>query len=239
MPDPAAFQCSFGAALAGVDNQWLHEPDVARALTIHRNTSARAVIDALGDNYPVIRQLVGEEPFAACTAQFVEAFPAADPRLCFYGDSFSGFLAAYAPFSELPYLPDVAALERLCTLSLFAADADRFDGSVFDMELPLLLHPATYSIRFENPAVAIWQAHQPGADPDEIQEIEWESCTALVTRSDMVLVTSLDEPTALFVEKCNENCLLGEAASTAFEAGGDLPAIFASLILCGAFQNQS
>jgi Putative DNA-binding domain len=239
MSDPAAFQQSFGAALAGDDNQWLNDPYVARALTIHRNTSTRAIIDALGDNYPVIRQLVGEEPFAACAAEFVDALPATDPRLCLYGKGFSDFLAAYAPFSELPYLPDIAALERLCTRSLFAADAVRFVGTMFDMERPLPLHPATYFVRFESPAVAIWQAHQPDADPDAIEAVEWERCAALVTRNDVVLVSALDDPSALFVENCNENRPLGEAAVTALEAGGDLSAIFASLILCGAFQNQA
>jgi hypothetical protein len=107
------------------------------------------------------------------------------------------------------------------------------------MEQPLLLHPATYFVRFESPAVAIWQAHQPGADSDEMHLIEWDSCAALVTRKDAVSVTALDEASAVFAEKCNEHRPLSEAATIALEAGGDLSAIFASLILCGAFQNQA
>lgn len=236
MLDPAAFQHSFGAALAGDQNEWSADPRVARALTIHRNTSARAVIDALGDNYPVVRQLVGEEAFAACAAAFVDAFPATDPRLCFYGKDFSLFLATYAPFSELSYLPDVAALERLCTQSLFAADAEYFDGRTFDLENNLPLHPATHFMRFDSPAVAIWQAHQPGADSDAAEAIKWESGAALVTRKGVVVVTALSKPSAIFVEHCNESRTLGEAAAAALEAGGDLSAIFAGLISCGAFQ---
>jgi hypothetical protein len=236
MLDPAAFQQSFGAALAGDQNEWSADPHVGRALTIHRNTSARAVIDALGDNYPVVRQLVGDEPFMACAATFADAFPVTDPRLCFYGKDFSPFLATYAPFSELAYLPGVAALERLCTQSLFAADAAYFDGRTFDLENNLPLHPATHLMRFNSPAVSIWQAHQPGADPDAAEAIEWESCAALVTRKDVVTVTAMSESTSVFVEHCNESRTLGEAAAAALEAGGDLSAIFAGLISCGAFQ---
>jgi Putative DNA-binding domain len=236
MPNPVSFQATFGAALAGVQNEWADDSAVARALTIHRNTSARAVIDALGDNYPVVRQLVGEDAFAACAAQFVEAFPATDPRLCFYGERFGNFLASYSAFSELPYLPDIAALERLCTEALFAADAAFFDGRAFDLESPLPLHPATRFARFESPAVAIWQAHQPGADTDAVGALQWEGCAALVTRTDVIAVAVLDKPSAVFVEKCNENRPLGEAAGAALEAGGDLSAIFAALILNGAFQ---
>jgi hypothetical protein len=239
MPDPALFQAAFGAALAGVQNEWTNNPSVAHALAIHRNTSARAVIDALGDNYPVVRQLVGEDAFAACAAQFVEAFPATDPRLCVFGECFGGFLASYPPFSELPYLPDVAALERLYTESLFAADAAHFDGRTFNLEALLPLHPATRFVRFQSPAVAIWQAHQPGAGPDVVGVIEWESCAALVTRINTVIISSLDLPSAVFVEKCNENSTLGEAAGAALDAGGDLSTIFATLILNGAFQEPT
>lgn len=77
--NPADFQQSFGAALAGAENGWLADPDIARALTIHRNTSARAAQDALADNYPVVHALVGEEAFMACAAAFVLTHPQAIP----------------------------------------------------------------------------------------------------------------------------------------------------------------
>jgi Putative DNA-binding domain len=239
MHDPAAFQHSFGAALAGMRNDWLSDPAMARALTIHRNTSARAAQDALRDNFPVTAALVGEEAFSACAAAFVEAHPPVDPRLCVFGTGFDRFLAAYRPFGELVYLPDIAALERLCTEALFAADATSFDGSSFDLHCPLPLHPATRLGRFASPAVAIWQAHQPDAVPDAISTIDWEDSIALVTRPGRLVVTALDNPTAVFVEQCKFNALLGDAATSAVDCGGDLSAIFAALILCGAFQNQA
>jgi hypothetical protein len=239
MPDPAAFQESFGAALAGTANCWLSDPAMARALTIYRNTSARAAQDALADNFPVIGALVGDDAFSACAAAFCSAHPPSDPRLCYFGDGFDDFLAGYPPFLDLPYLPDVAALERLCTEALFAADADPFDGRTFDLDRPLGLHPATRFARFSSPAVAIWQAHQSEADPDSVASIEWDGCIALVTRPGPVVVTALDASTAVFVDRCMAGATLGETAAAAIDAGGDVSTIFAALILCAAFQNPS
>jgi hypothetical protein len=237
--DPAGFQQAFGAALAGTGPNWLTDPAIARALTIHRNTSTRAAQDALRDNYPVVRALVGEEPFLACTADFVTRHPPRDPRLCLYGDGFDRFLAAFPPFAELPYLADLATLERMCTEVLFAADTRHFDGAAFDLDRPLLLHPAARFARFGSPAVAIWLAHQPEADPEAIANIEWGGCAALVTRPHCVIAIAIDAPTAAFVECCAAGATLSHAATTASDAGGDLSTIFAALIVSGAFQNQS
>lgn len=236
MSDPASFQHSFGAALSGIGNSWRSDPATARALTIHRNTSARAAQAALADNYPVVQALVGEDAFSACAAHFTDEHPPRDPRLCFYGEGFDRFLGAYVPFRKLGYLPDIAKLERLCTEALFAADATPFDGSAFDLDQRLCLHPATRMAHFASPAVKIWQAHQPGSDPDALNRIEWESCTALVTRPGLLIVTAIDPPTTIFFEHCKEGVTLGEAAAAAIDARGDISAIFAALILCGAFQ---
>lgn len=237
--DPVGFQQGFGAALAGAGNAWLADPATARALAIHRNTSARAAQDALGDNYPVVRNLVGDEPFRACAAAFVTAHPPHDPRLCLYGSGFDRFVAAYPPFLALSYLPDVAALERMCTEVLFAADAEHFDGGAFDLDRPMALHPATRFARFASPAAGIWLAHQPGAEPGAFAAIAWDSCAVLVTRPHQLSAIALDEPSATFVEHCFANATLAEAATAAAAAGGDLTTIFAALIVSGAFQNQS
>jgi hypothetical protein len=234
MLNPSEFQHSFGAALAGHRNHWSEDAHVARALTIFRNTSARALQDALAANHPVVRAIVGEDAFDACARAHIEAHPPSDPRLCLYGEGFAAFTAAYAPFVSLTYLPDVASLERLCTEALFAADAVPFDGSQIDLDRPLRLHPATRLAHYESPAVALWNAHQEGGGP--LDEIVWERCTALVTRSHGIHVTALASATARFVERCHDGALLGDAAGAAVSAGGNLTEIFAALIVAGAFR---
>lgn len=235
MSETAVFQQDFGAALATRNRGAGDDPAIARALTVHRNTSAKAAQDALAANYPVVRALVGDEAFAACAAAFVEAIPPREPRLCLYGAWFDMFLAAYDPFADYAYLPDIAALERLHIEALFAADAESFDGAVFDLAQNLPLHPAARIMRFATPAIALWHAHQDDAAPDALDNIIWEPCIALVTRPfGRVLITPIDEPTATMVTACAGGEPLGEAAAAALAAGGDVTTIFATLIRVGA-----
>ena len=237
MYDPVAFQQSFGAALAGHDSPWLDDPAIARALTVHRNTATMAALDALAANFPVIHALVGDEAFTLCDSGFVQAHPPSEPRLCLYGARFDSFLASYAPFAALAYLPDIAALERLVTEALFAADAPVFDGDTFAIDKPLPIHPACRFASFATPAAAIWAAHQAEADPDALEHVVWGTCVVIVTRpSAEVLVNVIDAPTALFLEHCNAEASLGNAAAAATEAGGALSTIFSTLITIGAFR---
>ena len=238
MSDPAAFQQAFGAALAAGDGTGRQDRAMARALAIHRNTSAKAAQEALADNYPVIRALTGSDAFAACAAVFVETHPPQNPRLCLYGDGFAAFLAVYAPFAESPYLQDVARLERLVTHSLFAADAVALDGNALarglDLELPMRLHPATGFAGFDTPAPDIWRAHQDDAEADALDSLDWRPAVALVTRPfGAVQVTPIDPAALAFLQACAEGRTLGEAGLAA--AGADLAELFSTLITAGAF----
>lgn len=236
MSDAGFFQHAFGAMLFGAPTT-VADPALARALAVHRNTSAKAAQDALADNFPVVRALVGEEAFAAAVARFVDAAPPTDPRLCLYGAGFAAFLSGYTPFVEASYLPDVAAVERLTIEALFAADAVALDGAAFaaglDLDLPLTLHPAVRYARFASPAGSIWLAHSEGDADAALEAIDWASEVVLVTRPDAALiVTVLPSGAASFLDACRAGRSLGEAA---IACGDDLPAVFATLISVGTF----
>lgn len=239
MPDPAQFQQSFGAALAAPTGL-IADPALTRALTIHRNTSTKAAMEALSDNYPVVRQICGDEAFAACALAFIVHSPPRDPRLCLYGQEFDRFIDAYAPFVALPYLADLARLEQLHIETLFAADAEAMDAGAaargLDLARPLALHPATRFAAFDHPAAILWLAHQPDAPETALDQIDWRPGAALVTRPDLtVQVLDIDWATLAFLQACAEDRPLAEAAAEAVQAGGDLPALFSTLITAGAF----
>src|SRR6187402_2697678 len=92
------------------------------AFAIYRNTAMRACLDALEANVPAVVCLVGRDWFRAAAAIHVAQSPPCDARLFTYGDDFADFLAAFPPAAELPYLADVARLDRLALESLFATD---------------------------------------------------------------------------------------------------------------------
>jgi hypothetical protein len=236
MSDPAAFQNAFGAALAGGGAG--SDRALARALIIHRNTSAKAAQDALADNHPVVRALVGDGAFFVCAAAYADTSPPRDPRLCLYGEGFGAFIGEFPPLAELTYLPDVAHLERMVVEALFAADAEALDGAALarglDPALPLRLHPAVRFRRFASPAVDIWRAHQDDDAIEALDEVTWRPTIALVTRpADAVEVRDISPGALAFLTATAAGAPLAEAALAAGDA--DVAEIFSSLILAGAF----
>jgi len=80
---------------------------------------------ALVANYPAVARLVGDVWFRAATAAFVRQGPPQHPMLVDYGAAFPDFLRTFEPAAELPYLPDVALLDRYWTEAYIAADTIR------------------------------------------------------------------------------------------------------------------
>jgi hypothetical protein len=239
--DLGQFQQAFGAALAGhaVELDGMG-PALSRALAIHRNTSAKAAQDALAANYPVVRALFGDEAFRACASAFVGLEPPGEPRLNAYGARFPEFLRHYAPAAGEPYVAEVAALERLYTEALFAADAAPLDGAALasglDAEARLRLHPSVRFAAFSAPAVSIWRAHQGADDAPALADLVWAEEAALIVRPALgVNVVAIDDGALAFLSACARGETLGVAAAAAAEAGADLSTTFANLITAGAF----
>jgi Putative DNA-binding domain len=239
MSDLLSFQQRFAEVLESPGLVLATSP-LLRAIRVHRNTAMKAALDALTDNYPVVRALVGEEAFAACAASFVGVNPPTDPRLCLYGAKFDAFLSGYVPFVEVSWLAGVARLEWLRIEALFAADAPPLDLSsakgAISVDTRLKLHPAVRMLVSDAPVASLWLAHQPSADADAIERVEWLPEIALVTRpADRVIIRVADPGAAAFLSACARGEPLGEAAHAANEAAGDVAKVFAGLIGAGAF----
>lgn len=236
MPDLARFQAEFGAALAADAPT---DPALARAMRIHRNTATKAALDALRANYPVLLELFGEAAFEACALAYVSVSPPRVPILAHYGADFPGFVATYPPASSASYAADVAALERMRTEALFAADAQALDGrgmtAVVEGAASVRLHPAVRFAAFGTPAFSIWSAHD-GHGHSALEDLEWSAQDVLVSRpSSTVLVQVLPKGGIAFLTACATGASLAQAAAAAAEDGGEIAFLFSTLITAGAF----
>ncbi len=144
----------------------------AERLRIYCNHTLTSLAAALGDNFPVVRRLVGDEFFRATAKRFVAEQPPRDPCLSAYGAGFGDFLARFEPTRSLPYLPDVARLEWLRIEVAFAPDVPALDlGSLAarpDSEqrgLRLALRPAAGLLASPYPVDRIWLANQQAEVP--------------------------------------------------------------------------
>ncbi|MEF3046267.1 HvfC/BufC N-terminal domain-containing protein [Pseudotabrizicola sp. L79] len=144
-----------------------------RRFAVSRNNVVVSLTKALEDAFPVIRQLVGPEFFAAMAGVFLRAHPPQSPVLMLYGAGFAGFLNDFPPVAHLPYLADVARLEQALRESYHAADAPPVGGETLGqigiealMQRRLRLAPSLRLVASAFPIVSIWQANrQGGATP--------------------------------------------------------------------------
>ena len=121
----------------------------------------------LGQAYPVLLALVGEEFFAGLAREYGSRYPSQDADLNRFGDGFGDFLTSFAPAAQWPYLPDMARLEWALHLAHYAPDAPGLAAQALASLAPeqleacrFSLHPACALIRSDWQVVALWQAHQ-------------------------------------------------------------------------------
>lgn len=212
-------------------------------LAVYRNTLLAGASQALGDNYPVVRELVGEALFEALAVDHAREYPATSPVLALYGEEFTGWLARQPIASEITYLADVARCERMHVEALFAADAPALTladvvpiGSERLPTLRLKLHPSTRIDWLTTPAMRIWLTHQDEV-PDEVV-IEWEPGGALFARPrHHVLARALSRAGHRLLSGLRMGETLGEAAESArsLYPSTDIGAVFVDLVEIGAF----
>ena len=214
-----------------------------RRYNVYRNNVTVSLIDALAAVYPAVQRITGRDFFRAMARFHVRATPPTSPLLFEYGREFPAFIAAYEHAQPMPWLADVARLERAWLDAYHAEDAAplRPDalGAVPSERLAnivLTVHPAARIVRSPFSAVTIFAANR-GNDP--VGRIDASAPEdALVTRPDLdVVVRHLPPGGAVFVSSLMSGQTLGEAAASALQASAvfDIAANIAGLIEAGAF----
>lgn len=142
-------------------------------LQVYRNNMFESLIAALGAVYPVVARLVGTGFFRHAAKACISAHPSRSGNLQDFGGEFSGFLRAYPPAADLPYLPDVAALEWALHRAYHEAELPGLAleclAQVPAAEQPglrLRLQPSAHFVASPYPVLRIWQANQPEALDD-------------------------------------------------------------------------
>lgn len=210
---------------------------------IYRNTVIKSCIDALMANYPSVLRLVGTAWFHAAAAVHARNAPPIDVSMQVYGQHFPDFLKHYEGARELPYLADVARLDRSWTESHAAPDEALISASDLTHLSPIELgdtvlrpHPGARWIWFpDQPAYSIWRSNRESAEPDG--ELAWCAEGALLTRPHgSVIWQSAGLGLCTFLYACARGCTLAQAAEAAIQADPtqDIAQLLSELITAGA-----
>ena len=249
----ARFQDDFVQSLLAPQSDM---PSTLRTLTlqpgfaVYRNTVMKGCIDALQANFPAVLKLVGEEWFRAAAALHVRAQPPDDARLLHYGVHFPAFLRSFAHAADMPYLGNVAQLDRFWTEAHAARDADVLTSSVLADLLPAQLgelvltpHPAArWAWYDDHPICTLWQRNRDAPCMGDGDDVTWCGEGALITRpAGQVQWTEFGAAGCAFLDACCAGQPLAQAAEDALacDARVDLAQLMASLLDAGAFSAKT
>lgn len=210
---------------------------------VYRNNVTVSLIDALAAIYPAVQRITGVEFFRAMARFHVRATPPASPLLFEYGRDFPAFIEGYEYAQEMPWLADVARIERGWLDAYHAADAPPLPAATLAQVPPERLsdivfrvHPATQIVRSAFPTVAIFAMNRSDGPVTALRSSAAED--ALVTRPDMdVEVRLLPPGHATFLTSLIAGETLAEAASKALDetSSFDPSAGIAGMVEAGVF----
>jgi hypothetical protein len=215
----------------------------AKRYSVYRNNVTVSLIDALAATFPATMRITGVNFFRAMARFHVGATPPSSPLLFEYGRDFPDFIARYEHAQRMPWLADVARIERAWMDAHHAADAAPLAPQVLASippeqlaDIVLTPHHAMQIVRSRFPAVSIFSANRSDAPVGRIEAIGPED--ALVTRPGLnVVVRHLPPGGALFLTRLGAGESFGAAAAAALQESGkfDLVANLTGMLEAGAF----
>ena len=215
----------------------------AKRFGVYRNNVIASLCEALEAAFPVTRRIVGDAFFAAMSRVYVSLEPPSSPVMLHYGAGFADFIGGFEPAASLPYLRDVARLERAWAEAWHARDATPLSADALACftsrqlcATGLALHPSVRVIRSPFPVVSIWQMNVDGGTPHAI-DIDANNEDALIARPYAeVEVRRIAPGAAAFIDALDKGASTVDATTTAFadDARFDLSGTLSMLIATGA-----
>jgi hypothetical protein len=210
---------------------------------VYRNNVTVSLINALAAAFPATLRITGPDFFRTMARFHLRATPPTSPLLFEYGRDFPAFIEGYEPSRPLPWLADVARLERAWLDAYHAADDIALPPAAMATipaehmaDVVLTPHPATRILRSRYSVVTIFAANRLEGPATRIDPSDPED--ALVTRPGLdVMVRRLPPGGAVFLSHLIAREPLGTAAAAAFAdaPGFDLSANIAGMIEAGVF----
>lgn len=158
---------------------------VETRLSIYQNAYRIRLIDALAANYPVLYKYLGCDQFNELAESYLKYYPSLYRSIRWFGDKLALFLYQNAPYSNIPYLSELAQFEWTMT-SVF----DASDEPVLKIEdivniqpekwpcMRFRPHASLYRVNLVWNVVQIWQAIMQDQLPPE--PIEYSAPTLWV-----------------------------------------------------------
>lgn len=195
-----------------------------RRFNVYRNNVVAGLVNALKAAFPAVRRIVGAEFFAAMARVYVALEPPRSPVMLEYGATFPGFVETFEPANSVPYLADVARLERAWAEAYHAVEAPPADpaqlAAIDSRSLPqivLTLHPSTRVVRSPYPAVQIWRMNIDDGVPSALDIFSGGENALVIRPFAEVEVRRIPAGAATFILSLAAKASMADAATLAFD----------------------
>ena len=223
------------------------EPSPKR-FAVYRNNVVVGLTEALHANFPVACRIVGEEFFQAMARAFIASYPPHSPILLDYGIGFADFIADFEPAASLPYLPDVARIERAWTEAYHAHEAAPIGPEVLasipsdqTANICFAVHPSLRIVRSQFPALTIWRMNVDDGVAAPVDLDSGGEDTLIVRPAADVEVRSMPSGGAEFLASLANGMTLADATKAAMNDSAlfALSANLSAVIRVGVFVGYS
>ena len=115
---PAAYAAMFSSALMRPDRETPSSvvgpggKGAIKRYNVYRNNVTVSLIEALAAIYPAVQRITGNDFFRAMARFHIRETPPTSVLLLEYGRDFPAFIARYEYAQDMPWLADVARIER-------------------------------------------------------------------------------------------------------------------------------
>lgn len=141
--------------------------DPATRLSIYGDAYFLRIFEVLLLDFAAVSRALGEEDFRILAVEYLAANPSRSPSLSDVGEKFPAFAAAHRFLKRLPYLAELAALERAVVVSLLVDRLAPFDPAAIAalspaawMRAKITLDPTVQLFDFSWPVERLWRRRE-------------------------------------------------------------------------------
>lgn len=143
------------------------QDEIDTRLAIYRDSYYLCLTNILKKDFPLLEKLIGEEAFEVLATAYIDAYPSKYFSIKDFGERVPLFLQTTLPYSQQPYLSELAELGWELDNTLISADAVAL--TVNDLakipqnnwgELQLTTHPSVKLLTQHYNTFELWQALQ-------------------------------------------------------------------------------
>lgn len=209
-------------------------------LAIYGNAYYARLEEALQGDYEIIHTLLGDEEFSTLCRRYIDSHPSSFYSLRWFGQFMAAFLQDNEPYSQFPYLHELAVFEWRFT-DAFDAD-DKYVVVEADMahvpldswpDLSVALHPSVSWFGYTWNILPVWKAVKENSEIPELQQLD-ERETCLVWRHGLVTkYRTLEKKESLLMLAADNGSSFSqwcEILVNAGEAEDDVPMMVAMIL---------